>query len=436
MSRHSMPVTRRTFLQTTAAGAATLAFAGPRLAFAGQADKLNIAAIGVQNRAWANISGVRHENIVALCDVDRDYLNRAHAEFPQAQRFTDFRELLSSNLPIDAVVVSTPDHTHGPAAAMALRKGKHVYCEKPLTHSVYETRVLTDLAREQGVATQMGTQIHAGENYRQVVELIQSGAIGKVREVHVWCGKSWSNGRFQEEQPAPENLDWDLWLGPAAKRPFSPGLHPGNWRRFWPYGTGTLGDMACHYVDLVFWALELTYPTRVVAEGPEVHPVGTPQWLVVHYDFPARGEQPPVKLHWYDGGKRPDIVDKLKLADGSPVQWGDGHLFIGEKGMLISDYGRHLLLPEERFAEFKRPEPFLPRSIGHHREWLQACRGGEQATCDFSYAGPLTEAVLLGTIAYRLGKPLEWDAKKLIATNAADEAAQLIRPPMREGFEV
>jgi predicted dehydrogenase len=398
-------------------------------------EKLDLAVVGTQNQAAWNIGQVAHENIVALCDVDAGYLARAAEQFPGARTFRDYRVMLDTMRDVDAVVVAAPDHIHGPAAAAALRLGKHVYCEKPLTRTVHEARVLAQLAREQSVATQMGTQIHAGANYRRVVEIIRSGAIGPVREAHVWCNKSWSNGRFRPPAPAPEALDWDLWLGPAPERPYSEGIHPANWRRFWAYGTGTLGDMACHYVDLVHWALDLRTPTRIRAGGPAPHDVGTPSSLVVHWDHPARGDRPAVRVSWYDGENRPSILSALRRRDGSRLAWGDGQLFVGDHGMLISDYGRHLLLPEADFDGFEPPPPTIPDSIGHHREWLEACRTGAPTTCSFDYSGALTETVLLGNVAFRTGIALDWDAENVRATNAP-EADAYIRPTLRAGWSL
>ena len=436
-------ITRRTFLKTTAAAAATMpllhlrGLRGPRTArAAGRVsanERLNIAVVGTQNQAWWNISQIRGENIIALCDVDANYLAKAAETFPDAAQYRDFRKMLEKERTIDAVLVAAPDHIHAPASLMAMRLGKHVYCEKPLAHSVHEARLMARLAAERGLATQMGTQIHAGSNYRRVVELIRSGAIGAVREVHVWCGKSWSNGRFRFGQPAPAHLDWELWLGPSPKRPYSEGVHPANWRRFWDWGTGTLGDMACHHMDLAWWALNLRHPITVRSLGPKLHDVGTPDGMIVHYEHPARGDRPAVKVTWYDSVNRPSILSALRTEDGQRLQWGDGQIFIGDEGMLIADYGRHVLLPEEKFADYQRPEPFIPESIGHHAEWIAACKTGSETTCNFDYSGALTEAVLLGHVAYRTGIKLQWDAENMKATNAP-EADRYIRPEFREGW--
>ena len=428
-------LSRRRFLQQSAASAALLAsgvWTGTARADSKSAnEKLHIACIGTANQAAADIQAVSHEDIVALVDVDRNYLERAAARFPSARTYADYREMLEKEKgKIDAVVIATTDHHHAPATIRAIRAGLHVYCEKPLTHTVAESRIVTEAARKHGVATQLGTQIHAGENYRRVVEIIQSGAIGEVTEVHVWVGKGWGGGKRPEGgKMPPETLSWDLWLGPAPERPFWPGIyHPGQWRRWWDFGQGTLGDMACHYMDLPFWALKLKYPTRCHAEGPEVDPETCPVGLTVHYEFPARGDLPPVKLTWYDGNHVPKEVGGHRVPSA-------GVMFIGSEGEMFANYGSYRLFPAEKFAKFEPPKPSIPRSIGHHREWIQACKDGTPTTCRFDYSGPLTEAVLLGNVAYRTGQALEWDAKGLKATNCP-EADKYIRKQYRKGWEV
>ena len=395
-------------------------------------EKLNVAVIGVAGRGAGNLAGVAGQNVVALCDVDEQRLGKAAESFPSAKKYVDFRKMLDEmESEIDAVVVSTPDHAHAPAAASAMRLGKHCYCEKPLTHNVWEARELTRLASEKKLATQMGTQIHAGDNYRRVVELVRAGAIGPIDEVHVWCGKGWGGGtRPTETPPVPEYLHWDLWLGPAPYRPYHPCYLPANWRRWWDFGNGTLGDMACHYMDLPFWALELKYPNSIEAEGPPVDPETAPLALVVRFEFPARGSMPPVKFTWYDGTNRPPI-----LAEQNLPAWGAGVLFVGKEGMLLADYTRRQLYPESKFAAYQPPEPAIPQSIGHHNEWIEACKTGSPTTCNFSYSGPLSEAVLLGNVAYRAGEKLIWDAQALTATNCP-EADKLLRRAYREGWSL
>lgn len=426
-------MSRRKFLRQTTACAAVTAAANvmivPSWAVSPN-EKLNIAVIGVAGRGAANLGGVASENIVALCDVDKNSLDGAAKRFPQAKLYSDFRKMLPEVAPqIDAVVVSTPDHTHAAPGVMAMKMGKHCYCEKPLTHCVYEARLMTDLSKANRLATQMGTQIHAEDNYRRVVELVQSGAIGPIREVHVWSGASYHGGkRPTETPPVPANLDWDLWLGPAQYRPYHPAYAPFRWRGWADFGNGGLGDFFCHYCDLAFWALKLRYPTTVEAEGPEREAESCPAWLIVHYEFPQRENLPPVKLTWYDGGKRPPIQKEQKLPD-----WGSGVLFVGEQGMLQADYGRHVLLPEAKFAGFQPPPQTIPKSIGHHREWIEACKTASPTTCNFDYSGPLTEAALLGTVAYRTGEKLQWDGANLKATNCP-AADTFIRKAYRDGW--
>ena len=424
---------RRDFLRTTTAAGLAAAGLGraPLRADAPQTspnEKLNIGVIGTTNRASANIEGVSGENIVAYCDIDDRLLARAGDRFPKAKGYADFRKMLEQN-DLDAVVVSTADHVHAPATAMAMGLGKHVYCEKPLAHSVYEARTIAERAAKAKVATQMGIQIHAGDNYRRVVELIRSGVIGPVREAHVWVAKTWAGGeRPTDTPPVPAGLHWDLWLGPAPERPYNATYQPANWRRWWDFGNGTLGDMACHYMDLPFWALGLRHPTKVEAEGPPVHPETTPPWLIVRYAFPARGEQPPVNLTWYDGEKRPKAPEGVTL----PAR-GDGVLFVGDKGALFSTYTRYKLFPEETFKDVPPPEERIPASIGHYKEWIEACKTGKPTTCHFGYAGALSESVLLGNVAYRTGKALEWDPAALKATNCP-EADRYLRREYRKGW--
>ncbi len=428
---------RRRFLKTTgwtSAGALAWGMKTPWVLAQDRSpsanEKLDIAVVGVGGRGAGDLAGVSSENIVALCDIDDLRLGKAAEKHPAAKRYNDFRRMLDEmDKQIDAVVVATPDHVHATASVSAMRRGKHCYCEKPLTHNVSEARVAAQVAKENHLATQMGTQIHAGGNYRRVVELIQSGAIGPVHEVHVWCGKSWGGGRRPTETPpVPKNIHWDLWIGPAPFRPYHPVYIPANWRRWWDFGSGTLGDMACHYMDLPFWALGLRHPTSIEAEGPPVDPETCPVKLIVRYEFPARGDQPGLKLSWYDGENRPPI-----LAERGLPTWGSGVLFVGGEGMLLADYGRRELYPKEKFAGFQAPEPTIPDSIGHHKEWIEACKTGGPTTCNFDYSGALTEAVLLGAVAYRVGKRIEWDGENLKARGCA-EADQYLRRAYRQGW--
>jgi predicted dehydrogenase len=393
-------------------------------------EKLNIGIIGVANRGRDNLMGVSGQNIVALCDVDDNYLNGAKKDFPRAAAYNDYRKMIEAK-GLDAVVVSSTDHTHAPASAMALRNNLHVYCEKPLTHTVYEARFLAKLAKEKKRATQLGTQIHAGGNYRRVVEIIQSEAIGAIEEVHVWCAGGYSGGDRPKETPdIPSSLHWDLWLGPAPERPYHPAYVPHSWRGWWDFGNGTLGDMACHHMDLPFWALNLRYPETVEAEGPPVHPESCPTWLIVRYHFPARENLPPVQLTWYNGDRRPRY-----FAEGKLPAWGNGTLFVGSKGMLLADYGRYVLLPQKDYEGYIPPPKTIPDSIGHYEEWIQACKTGSPTTCNFDYSGALTEAVLLGNVSYRSGQKLEWDARRFKIKNAP-EAERFLRTAYRKGWKL
>ena len=437
---------RREFLRRSSAAAMALSSQAtlfPAVGSASALEKLNIASIGVHNRAASNLKGVATENIVALADIDSDLLEAAGAKYPNARRYRDYRVMLEKEAEnLDAVVVSTPDHSHAPAASMAMKLKKHVYCEKPLAHTIYEARTLAELAAREGLVTQMGTQIHAKENYRFVVELVQSGSIGEVKEVHVWVGADYSGRRLTTGGQQPSHVDWDLWLGPSPSRPYCEsvkedgsviGVHPFNWRWFWDYGTGSLGDFACHWMDLPHWALKLMHPSRISAAGPPPLLESTSSGLVVTYEYPARESLPPVTLKWYDGGKKPEILTTLKDAKGEPLDWKSGQLFVGSDGMILSNYSEHMLLPVEKFAGFKPPDPFIPRSIGHHQEWIQAIKSGGTTTCNFDYSGALTEAVLLGVVSYRSGQSLEWDAPSLRITNSA-AAQQLIHKDYRKGW--
>ncbi|MEK7678405.1 MAG: Gfo/Idh/MocA family oxidoreductase [Verrucomicrobiota bacterium] len=429
-------ITRRKFIAQSALGSAGLWLAGIQVNAQPQAtspnDKLDIGVIGVAGRGGDDLQEVSSQNIVALCDVDEKSLAAAAQKYPQAKTYHDFRQLIDQK-GIDAIVIGTPDHTHAVAAVAGLKSGRHVYCEKPLTRTVSEARIVTDLAKKHQRVTQIGTQIHAGNNYRRVVELIQSGAIGPVREVHVWVGAVYGGMDLpMEYPPVPPHLHYDLWLGPVPHRPYSPEWVPFKWRNWWAFGGGSLADFGCHYMDLPHWALGLSHPRAVeVLDGPPVHPESTPPWLIVRYEHPARGEKPPVQLTWYHGSKYPSqLISKEQFE-----KWRSGVLFIGTKGQLLADYGRHLLLPEKDFAGFVPPQPFIPNSIGHHKEWIEACKNGGPTTCSFDYSGPLTEAALLGNAAYRAGKKLEWDAKSLKAANCP-EADRFIRHQYREGWAI
>ncbi|MBI1310593.1 gfo/Idh/MocA family oxidoreductase [bacterium] len=447
---HPSPVSRRDFLAASALSAGLFAAGSSTLRAAGPNDKLNVAFIGVGGRGGANlktISGAGSVNVVSLCDVNTVNLGKASEQHSKARTYEDFRQLYEKTNDIDAVVVSTTEHTHAFATLPALQLGKHVYCEKPLTHNVLEARIITQAAAKAGVATQMGTQIHSMPNYHRVVELIQSGAIGHVREAHVWVSRAWGrqspedakkNGdivtvleRPEEEMTPPETLDWNLWIGPAPYRPYNDVYFPGpKWYRWWDFGNGTMSDLGSHWIDLPFWALKLDAPKTIEAFGPEPHPEIAPATMKVTYEYGTRGDLPACTVHWYQGAMKPDIWTR-----GEIPQWNNGVLFIGDKGMVLSDYGKHVLLPEDQFKDFKRPEPFVPDSPGQHQEWVNACRTGSQTGSPFSYAGPLTEANHLGNVAFRAGKKLEWDAANLKVTNCP-EAEQFLGRKPRAGWSL
>jgi len=433
----SRGVNRRDFLKASGlAGAGLLLLPDSRTAFGYSAnEKLNIAIIGAGGRGRANIAGVSHQNIVAMCDADERRAAEPFDAYPDVPKFYDYRRMLDAmDNRIDAVVISAANHVHAPASIMAMRMGKHVYCEKPGAHTVHEARVARQVAAEQQVATQLGTQIHASDNYRRIIELIRAGAIGQVHECHLWNrqGRGDRGDRPGETPPVPEGLAWDAFLGPAPQRPYHPTYvkgSGGNWHWWWTFGGGELGNMGCHYFDLPFWALELTHPTSIEADGPAPHPESTPARQEVTYRFPARGNHPAVTLTWAHGAQPPPVFEEHDFPDWA---WG---VFVGSKGMLLVNYGRHMLWPEEKFADYQPPEPSIPSSPGHYEEWITACKGGHPANCHFGYSSPITEAVLLGNVAYRTGQRLDWDAQNFLITNAA-EANDLLRRTYRPGWEL
>jgi predicted dehydrogenase len=445
----SHDLSRRRFLGATAA-AATAAIL-PRHVLGGQnrtlpSEKLNIAGVGIGGQGASDLQQFGSENIVALCDVDWGYAAKTFAKYPQAKKYKDFREMLEKEKSIDAVVIATPDHNHAVVAMMAIKMGKHVYCEKPLTRTIHEARALARAAREHKVATQMGNQGMAFEGNRLINEWLWDGAIGPVREVHVWSDRPthsgklplwWAQGieRPQDEPPVPASLDWDLWLGPAPWRPYNPAYAPFRWRGWWDFGSGGLGDMGIHNLAPVFSALKLGAPACVDASSTAVYEETIPLASCVHYHFPARGDMPPVTLHWYDGGLVPARPDELEA--GEELNREDGILFVGDKGkMLVEGWGgnKPRLIPRKRQDEYRLPPKTLPRSIGHYQEWVAACKTGSPTRSSFDFAGPLTEAVLLGSVCVRMnGRRLLWDSEHLKVTNLP-EANQYIHYEYRKGW--
>jgi predicted dehydrogenase len=397
-----------------------------------------VAVIGAGGRGDGHVKDLKDENIVALCDVDERRAARSFEAHPNATKYKDWRQLLDREKNLDAVTVATPDHMHAPIALAAMKRGLHCYCEKPLTWSIGEARDLALAAEKSKVATQMGNQGSAEGGFRRGVELLRGGVLGEVHEVHVWTNRPvWPQAlmRPEEENTPPAHVDWDLWLGVAPARPYHDGLHPFKWRGWFEFGTGALGDMACHTVNLAWRGLELVAPEVVEAETTEPFPETFPAGSRITWQVPARGEKPPVRLVWYDGTMKPDArLLPAKLVGGKPPI--AGLLIIGEKGMMFSpdDYGSTQRWFPEGIAGVEIPES-LPRSPGQVAEWVQACKGGPKTFSDFAYAGPFTEAVLLGNLAIRTGKKIEWDSQNLKA-KGVPEAEPMIHREYRKGFEV
>ena len=443
----STSASRRTFLRTSSAFGAGLWVVGSGAdLFARSANEVvNVACVGIGGQGGGNLNNVSRVkidgksavNIVALCDIDDNRLDAASKTHAKAAKYNDFRKMLDEmHKGIDAVVVSTPDHTHAAAAIASMTLGKGVYCEKPLAHSILEARRMTETAARMKVASQMGNQGQSGDNTRRIVEIVRSGAIGPVKEVHAWTDRPiWPQGMEKRpaETPAPGHIHWEEWIGPAAMRPHSDEYYHFKWRGWWDFGTGALGDMACHVLNAAFWALDLKYPTSVVAEGGPHSAEGGPKAETIVFEFPARGEMPPATVTWYDGGRKPP---KDLLPEGQTWSKG-GSLLIGEKGKLYvpDDYGgRHVLLPKDQFADFKNPPETIKRSPGHHKDFIEAVKDPSRPACsDFSYSGPLTEMILLGVVAFRANKKIEWDGPNMRATNGSD-AEPFIRPTFRPGW--
>ena len=481
MNRQS-GLTRREFVGA-AAGAAAFTIVPQRvLGLAAPSELINIAVVGSGGHGAFVVTHMLKAggiNVVALCDVDsesashietKEYGNRKitglYKQFPKVPKYKDFRVMLAKEKDnIDAVVITTPEHIHVSAAAMAMKMGKHVYCSKLLGHNIHEIRLATQLAEKHGVITQMGIGNHTTETFHQAVEIIQAGGIGEVREAYVWCDnerdqyrgpKAWpprairnynprsADNQLREKAPIPAHLDWDLWLGPAEYHPY-PGIgrglyHPSNWRSWWDFGNGRIGDIGSHAVDLVFWALDLKYPLTAEGEGPGPAALErVPPWQKATWTFPARGDKPPVTLKWCHGNVRFDELKDLDL----PHEWPVGIHFVGSEGRLTMQIergpaGPMVLYPKAKFANYKPPPRTLPRYPGgEYRQWIEAIRTNNQAKAEmpFSYSGPLCETLALGNVAYRVGKKLKWDPVNLKATNAP-EADKFIQGSYRKGWEL
>ena len=450
MKKQSGTLTRRAFVRT--AGTAVAAFTiVPRHVVAGSgktppSEKLNIAGVGVGGMGAGDIDAVApNNNIVALCDVDAQHAAKTFGKFPAAKQFRDFRKLFDTmEKEIDAVVVATPDHCHAVAAMAAIKRGKHVYCEKPLAHSVHEVRELMKAAQKHKVVTQLGNQGHSFDSIRNCCEWIWDGAIGRVHTIHAGCAAVNSGidelPHLREQHEVPLTLDWDVWLGPAQYRPYHPAYLPAKWRGWVPFGNGTVGDWTCHVVDPVFWALDLGAPSTIQAKVKDydfkTQGDAFPKGEIITYHFPAKAQRGPVTLHWYSGTEKLPRPPELE-ADEKDID--TGAVVIGDKGTMV--YGSHgaghvRLIPQAKMDAYKRPAKTTPRVREHHWDWLEAIRNGSKSGSDFSYGGPLTEVALLGVIAIKLaGTTLEWDAKAMRFKNSR-EANEFLNPPYRKGWSL
>lgn len=428
---------RRDFLKTSALAGLGVVLVAESEAWAQEKsanEKINFACIGVGGKGDSDTAdAAKHGNVVAICDIDDNTLNKAAQKYPNAKKYNDFRKMLEEmDKSIDAVTVSTPDHTHAVAAAMAMKMGKHCFAQKPLTHSLWEARRLGEIAKRRKLATQMGNQGTSQTGLRQSAALLKAGALGKISEVHVWTNRPiWEQGGPRPE-PAevPSHVHWDLFLGPRQERPYGKGYHPFGWRGWWDFGTGALGDMACHIMNMPFAGLDLRNPTSVVAETSGHNRDSFPKWSIITYEFPATDNRDALKVIWYDGGKLPPS----ELFEGQKVTSG-GSLVIGEKGKLYTsnDYGAGGVF----IGDVTPPQVTVVESPGHFTEFARAIKGGEAAMSNFpDYATPLTETVLLGNLAvWADGKKIEWDAKRLKATNAP-EVSHIVKGDYRKGWDL
>jgi predicted dehydrogenase len=460
-----MPSTRfsrRTFIRASSFAAGAVLLPGVTRNVLGANERINLAGIGAGGKGAVDVPSCASENIVALCDVDANNAGGVFRQFPNAVKYKDFREMLDKEKSIDACTVSTPDHIHAVAAITAMRRGKHVYVQKPLAHTIPEARLMAKVAKEMKVCTQMGNQGHSNNDTRRLVEVIQGGALGQVKEVHIWtdrAGQIWPQGnvamsefKARAGQPAPAHVDFNLWLGPAKERPYNSAYVPFRWRGFWDFGTGALGDMGCHNMDLAFWSLNLVGATSAEAESAENHeeskgdPASAgPAWAIVTINFPKRGNQDACKLMWYEAGKLPPA----ELAPGKKLG-RNGLIFVGTKDTLFvpSYWGPGQFLSGAKIEDYSAIPVTIARHEGntandghmeqmHHNEWLNAIKAGKPAAAlsNFDYAGPMTEGVLLGNVAIRAGKKIEWDAAKMVVTNDKD-ANQFVHGHYRKGWEL
>jgi predicted dehydrogenase len=459
---------RRAFLAGTTA--ATVAFTlvprhvlgGPR--FVAPSEKVNIALVGAGGQGRSNLRLLFREpdvRVIAVADpIERHSLDAFYykgeggrlpvkaeiekhysAETPdfRCADYVDFREMLDKEKSLDAILCATPDHLHAYVSVMAMRAGKHVYCEKPLTHNIWEARKVAEVAKETGVATQLGNQGHSTDGIRQTCEWLANGVIGSVREVHAWVGaQRWNKtltSRPAAEVPVPAGVNWDLWIGPREPRPYHPAYTPVTWRDFWAFGSGSLGDFGCHDMDVACWALDLDSPTTVEAlPAGDMDAEITPRGAICYYEFAARGDKPAVRLTWYDGGLKPACPPEIPPGSALP---GRGVLFVGDRGRLLCEGagGPPRLLPYEKTRDYQRPAATIPRSKGHHRDWLDACKGGAPASSHFGYGARLTELVLLGVLSLRTGQKITWDAAQMQAKNLP-AAEAIIKESYRSGWEI
>jgi len=450
-------LTRREFIGSTATAAAGMLIV-PRHVLGGPgytapSDVLNIGCVGVGGKGFSDAQSVSSENIVALCDADdtqmalflssEEHTPENKAKYEKASKYRDFRRMLDKEKSLDAITVSTPDHAHAVIAMMAIKMKKHVFVQKPLTHTIKEARLLAQEAKKQNIVSQMGNQGHSKEGARLICEWVWDGAIGDVREVHVWTNRPiWPQGiEAPKEIPSvPPSLDWDVWLGPAPWRPYHPAYMPFVWRGWWDFGTGVVGDMGAHLIDQPFWALKLGSPATVQASSSKYTKDSYPIAEIITYTFPARGKMPPVKLVWYDGGlmpPRPEVLEDGRMMGDDD---GGGCLFMGDRGMIMcGTYGENpRILPEKLMQDYTRPEKTIPRSPGIHEEWIAAIKAGKKSTTDFSYSGPLTEMMLLGNVALRMKDAktvLHWDGDKMLVTNLP-EANKFIHKEYRQGWSL